>query len=145
MLYRRRILGTSLSGPIPSTFANLISLTELRLGEISNISSSLQFIREMKSISVLVLRNNNLTGTIPSNIGDYLGLRQLDLSFNKLTGQIPAPLFNSRQLTHLFLGNNRLNGSLPTQKSPSLSNIDVSYNDLTGDLPSWVRLPNLQL
>ncbi|CAE5960294.1 unnamed protein product [Arabidopsis arenosa] len=140
-----RILGTNLSGPIPSTFVNLISLTELRLGEISNINSSLQFIREMKSISVLVLRNNNLTGTIPSNIGDYLWLRQLDLSFNKLTGQIPAPLFNSRQLTHLFLGNNKLNGSLPTQKSPSLSNIDVSYNDLAGDLPSWVRLPNLQL
>ncbi|EFH70822.1 predicted protein [Arabidopsis lyrata subsp. lyrata] len=140
-----RILGTNLSGPIPSTFGNLISLTELRLGEISNINSSLQFIREMKSISVLVLRNNNLTGTIPSNIGDYLWLRQLDLSFNKLTGQIPAPLFNSRQLTHLFLGNNKLNGSLPTQKSPSLSNIDVSYNDLAGDLPSWVRLPNLQL
>ncbi|EOA39563.1 hypothetical protein CARUB_v10008183mg [Capsella rubella] len=140
-----RILGTSLSGPIPSTFANLTSLTELRLGEISNSNSSLQFIREMKSISVLVLRNNNLTGTIPSDIGDYLWLRQLDLSFNKLTGQIPASLFNSRQLTHLFLGNNKLNGSLPAQKSSSLSNIDVSYNDLAGDLPSWVRLPNMQL
>ncbi|XP_019091904.1 PREDICTED: probable LRR receptor-like serine/threonine-protein kinase At1g56140 isoform X3 [Camelina sativa] len=140
-----RILGTSLTGPIPSTFANLISLTELRLGEISNSSSSLQFIREMKSISVLVLRNNNLTGTIPSDIGDYLWLRQLDLSFNKLIGQIPASLFNSKQLTHLFLGNNKLNGSLPAQKSPSLSNIDVSYNDLAGDLPSWVRLSNLQL
>ncbi|XP_010501250.1 PREDICTED: probable LRR receptor-like serine/threonine-protein kinase At1g56140 isoform X1 [Camelina sativa] len=140
-----RILGTSLAGPIPSTFANLVSLTELRLGEISNSNSSLQFIREMKSISVLVLRNNNLTGTIPSDIGDYLWLRQLDLSFNKLTGQIPASLFNSRQLTHLFLGNNKLNGSLPAQKSPSLSNIDVSYNDLAGDLPSWVRLSNLQL
>ncbi|ESQ29847.1 hypothetical protein EUTSA_v10012006mg, partial [Eutrema salsugineum] len=140
-----RILGTSLSGPIPSTFTNLISLTELRLGEISNSSSSLQFIRNMKSLSVLVLRNNNLTGTIPSDIGDYFQLRQLDLSFNNLTGQIPASLFNSSQLTHLFLGNNKLSGSLPIQKSPSLSNLDVSYNDLAGNLPSWVRLPNLQL
>ncbi|WZZ66568.1 hypothetical protein YC2023_077938 [Brassica napus] len=141
----RRILGTNLSGPIPSTFANLVSLTELRLGEISNSRSSLQFIRNMKSLSVLVLRNNNLTGTIPSNIADYLQLRQLDLSFNNLTGQIPPSLFNSSQLTHLFLGNNKLSGSLPIQKSSSLSNLDVSYNDLTGNLPSWVRLPNLQL
>jgi Leucine-rich repeat (LRR) protein len=91
------------------------------------------------------LRNNNLTGTIPSNIGEYSSLRQLDLSFNKLHGTIPASLFNLRQLTHLFLGNNTLNGSLPTQKGQSLSNVDVSYNDLSGSLPSWVSLPNLNL
>jgi serine/threonine protein kinase len=169
-----RILGTGLSGPIPASFSNLTSLTELyvlhcchnhyrftvalpflfstysyticrRLGDISNGNSSLEFIKDMKSLSILVLRNNNLTGTIPSNIGEYSSLRQLDLSFNKLHGTIPASLFNLRQLTHLFLGNNTLNGSLPTQKGQSLSNVDVSYNDLSGSLPSWVSLPNLNL
>ncbi|XP_010557120.1 PREDICTED: probable LRR receptor-like serine/threonine-protein kinase At1g56140 isoform X3 [Tarenaya hassleriana] len=116
-----RIFGTGLSGPIPSSFANLTSLTELRLGEISNSSSSLEFIRDMKSLSVLVLRNNDLTGMIPPTVGEYLNLQQL------------------------FLGNNRLTGSLPNQKSQSLSNIDVSYNDLSGILPSWISLQNLQL
>ncbi|XP_010480181.1 PREDICTED: probable LRR receptor-like serine/threonine-protein kinase At1g56140 [Camelina sativa] len=140
-----RILGTGLSGPIPSSFANLTALTELRLGDISNGSSSLEFIKDMKSLSVLVLRNNNLTGTIPSNIGGYSSLQQVDLSFNKLHGPIPASLFNLIGLTHLFLGNNTLNGSLPTQKSQSLSYIDVSYNDLSGSLPSWVSLPKLKL
>ncbi|RID49195.1 hypothetical protein BRARA_H00010 [Brassica rapa] len=77
---------------------------------------------------------------------DYMtSLSVLDLSFNKLHGPIPASLFNLSQLTHLFLGNNTLNGSLPTQKSQTLSNIDVSYNDLSGIPPSWVNLPNLQL
>uniref|UniRef100_A0A1J3IVK9 non-specific serine/threonine protein kinase n=2 Tax=Noccaea caerulescens TaxID=107243 RepID=A0A1J3IVK9_NOCCA len=140
-----RIFGTGLSGPIPSSFSNLTSLTELRLGDISNGSSTLEFIKDMKSLSTLVLRNSNLTGTIPSTIGEYSNLQQVDLSFNKLHGPIPASLFNLSRLTHLFLGNNTLNGSLPTQKRQTLSNIDVSYNDLSGNLPSWVSLPNLKL
>nr|VDD64032.1 unnamed protein product [Brassica oleracea] len=140
-----RILGTGLSGPIPSSFSNLASLTELRLGDISSGSSSLEFIKNMKSLSILVLRNINLEGTIPSNIGEYSSLLQVDLSFNKLHGPIPASLFNLSRLSHLFLGNNKLNGSLPTQKSQSLRNIDVSYNNLSGTLPSWVSLPNLKL
>ncbi|ESQ46635.1 hypothetical protein EUTSA_v10000587mg, partial [Eutrema salsugineum] len=128
--------------------ALLTYLTELRLGDISNGNSTLEFIRDMKSLSVLVLRNNNLRDTIPSNIGEFVHLRQLDLSFDNLIGQIPASLFNSSQLTHLIHGLtefNILNGSLPTQKSSSLSNIDVSYNNLAGSLPSWASLPNLQL
>ncbi|WZZ68575.1 hypothetical protein YC2023_079945 [Brassica napus] len=140
-----RILGTGLSGPIPSSFSNLSSLTELRLGDISNGSSSLEFIKNMKSLSILVLRNSNLEGTIPSNIGEYSSLLQVDLSFNKLHGPIPASLFNLSRLSHLFLGNNKLNVFLPTQKSQSLRNIDVSYNNLSGTLPSWVSLPNLKL
>ncbi|KAL0793179.1 hypothetical protein Bca101_064556 [Brassica carinata] len=140
-----KILGTGLSGPIPSSFSNLTSLGELNLGDISNGSSSLEFIKDMKSLTILVLRNNNLTGTIPSNFEGYLSLQQVDLSFNKLHGPIPASLFNLNPLGLLFLGNNTLNGSLPTQKSQTLTNIDVSYNDLTGTLPTWVSLPNLKL
>ncbi|XP_019094737.1 PREDICTED: probable LRR receptor-like serine/threonine-protein kinase At1g56130 [Camelina sativa] len=140
-----RIVGTGLSGPIPSSFSRLISLTELRLGDISNGGSSLDFIKDMKNLSTLVLRNNNLTGTIPSTIGGYSSLKQVDLSFNKLQGPIPASLFNLSELALLFLGNNTLNGSLPTQKGQSLSTVDVSYNDLSGSLPSWVSLPNMKV
>ncbi|KAL0826928.1 hypothetical protein Bca101_050605 [Brassica carinata] len=140
-----QILGTGLTGPIPSSFSNLTSLRELSLGDISNGSSSLEFIKDMKSLTTLVLRNSILTGTIPSNFGEYLNLTQVDLSFNRLHGPIPASLFNVYQLTYLFLGNNTLNGSLPTKKSQTLSNIDVSYNDLAGTLPSWVSLANLKL
>ncbi|KAG2301935.1 hypothetical protein Bca52824_030586 [Brassica carinata] len=140
-----KIFGTGLSGPIPSSFSNLTSLIELNLGDISNGSSSLEFTRDMTSLTILVLRNSDLTGTIPSDIYEDSDLTQVDLSFNRLHGPIPDSLFYLPQLTYLFLGNNTLNGSLPAGKSATLSNIDVSYNDLAGTLPSWITLTNCNL
>ncbi|KAI6691657.1 hypothetical protein NL676_028485 [Syzygium grande] len=130
--------GNSFEGSIPSTFSNLSALTDLRISDVSNVSSSLEFIRNMKNLSILVLRNNNISDSLPSDFSGYHSLSQLDLSFNKLTGQIPDSLFNLSSLTYLFLGNNSLNGTLPGQKSASLLNIDVSYNNLMGSFPSWV-------
>ncbi|KAL6329491.1 hypothetical protein AAG906_021499 [Vitis piasezkii] len=107
-----RLQGNSFEGPIPSSFSNLTSLTDF--------SSSLEFIKDMKSLSTL---NNNISDSIPSNIGEYGSLTQLDLSFNNLSGQLPESLFNLSQLT-LF---------------------DLSYNGLSGSFPSWVDEENLQL
>ncbi|CAI0450450.1 unnamed protein product [Linum tenue] len=141
-----RFEGNSFSGPIPSSFSNLTNLTELRIGGITNGTSSLGFIRGLTSLSTLVLRDSSIAGTIPSDIwGDYPNLGFLDLSFNRLTGTIPATVFNMSSLTFLFLGNNSLNGTLPAQKSASLVNIDVSYNNIGGPLPSWINGRNLQL
>ncbi|KAK9907104.1 hypothetical protein M0R45_002416 [Rubus argutus] len=139
--------GNSFEGPIPSALSKLTSLIELRITDISttNGSSSLGFIKNMKSLTSLVLRNNNISDSIPSNIGEYQKLSLLDLSFNNLTGQIPPSLFNLSSLSILFLGNNKLNGTLPEKKSSSLLNVDVSYNNLIGSIPSWVNETNLQL
>ncbi|KAJ0025319.1 hypothetical protein Pint_06966 [Pistacia integerrima] len=141
-----RFQGNSFEGSIPSSFSSLTNLTELRISDLSNGSSlSLAFIRNMKSLTTLELRNNKISDSIPSYIGDYQSLVHLDLSFNNLSGQIPSLLFNLSSLTHLFLGNNKLNGILPAEKSQFLLNIDVSYNNLYGSLPSWIGDKSLQL
>ncbi|GMN46951.1 hypothetical protein TIFTF001_016134 [Ficus carica] len=117
-----RLQGNSFEGSIPMTFSHMTSLKELRLSDILNgSSSSLAFIKDMKSLNILVLRNNRISDSIPADIGDY------------------------KNLEHLFLGNNNLNGTLPQQKINSLLNIDVSYNNLLGTLPSWVNGKDLQL
>ncbi|KAI8026198.1 putative LRR receptor-like serine/threonine-protein kinase [Camellia lanceoleosa] len=137
-----RFQGNSFGGPIPTTFSNLTLMEDF---DLSNGSSSLAFLKDMKSLNLLILRNNNISGSIPSNIGDYQRLLQLDFSFNKLTGQIPDSLFNLSSLSYLFLGNNKLTGTLPAQKSTPLLNIDLSYNELSGSFPSWINQQDLQL
>ncbi|XP_010244453.1 PREDICTED: probable LRR receptor-like serine/threonine-protein kinase At1g56140 isoform X6 [Nelumbo nucifera] len=139
-----RFQGNSFEGPIPSSYSKLTSLIDLRISELSNASSTLNFIKDMKALTVLILRNNMISGTIPSNIGEYQNLQRLDLSFNNLSGHIPSSLFNLSSLYYLFLGNNSLSGSLPPQKSEKLLNIDLSYNELSGSFPSWVS-QDLQL
>ncbi|XP_058071864.1 probable LRR receptor-like serine/threonine-protein kinase At1g56140 isoform X2 [Magnolia sinica] len=139
------IQGNAFEGPIPSSFSNLTSLTDLRLSDVSNGSSSVNFIENMTSLTNLVLRNNMLFGTIPSTIGKHRLLMQMDLSFNNLSGQIPNSLFNMSSLVYLFLGNNNLFGALPSQKSNKLLNVDLSYNQLSGSFPSWVTEEGLNL
>ncbi|GLU14118.1 hypothetical protein SLE2022_307060 [Rubroshorea leprosula] len=139
-----RLEGNSFEGPIPSSFSKLTSLNSLQIIGLSNVSSSLEFTRNLKKLTDLILRNALISGSIPSDTGELQSLQKLDLSFNNLTGQIPSALFNISSLTYLFLGNNSLSGTIPNQKSENLTDIDLSYNFLSGSFPSWVDT-NVQL
>ncbi|KAL4554372.1 hypothetical protein LXL04_039510 [Taraxacum kok-saghyz] len=114
-----RFEGNSFEGSIPPSFSRLTSMLELRISGLSN--GTLDFIRDMKSLSVLMLRNNRFSGSIPNDMGEYV------------------------DLTLLILGNNSLTGTLPNAKSRTLRNIDVSYNELSGTLPSWAIDSTLQI
>ncbi|KAG6418462.1 hypothetical protein SASPL_120666 [Salvia splendens] len=121
------------TGPIPDFIGSWSSLAQLRISDVSNAngSSSLNFLRNMTSLSTLVLRNNNISGSIPSFLEGFGSLTFLDLSFNNLNGTVPEFLFNLTSLTNIFLGSNKLTGGLPSQKSSSLRNINVVSNNFT--------------
>ncbi|XP_003581672.1 probable LRR receptor-like serine/threonine-protein kinase At1g56130 [Brachypodium distachyon] len=141
-----RLQGNSFEGPIPKSLSNLIKLTSLRIGDIVNGSSSLAFVGNMPSLGDLVLRNSKIFGTLSLvDFSKFVNLTLLDLSFNNITGQMPRSIFNLPSLSFLFLGNNSLSGSLPATKNPLLTNLDFSYNHLSGSFPSWATQKNLQL
>ncbi|KAK1685176.1 hypothetical protein QYE76_046024 [Lolium multiflorum] len=140
------IQGNSFRGPIPRSLSNLINLRTLKIGDIVNGSSSMEFVGNMTSLSVLVLRNNKINDTLDSvEFSKFQNLSVLDLSFNNITGQTPLSIFNLTSLNFLILGNNSLSGSLPPTKNDQLTNLDFSYNHLSGSFPSWVTEKNLQL
>ncbi|KAK8449635.1 hypothetical protein SEVIR_7G248700v4 [Setaria viridis] len=140
-----RFQGNSFQGPLPTTLSNLVQLTSLRIGDIVNGSSSLAFISNMTSLNTLVLRNCRISDNLASvNFSQFAKLSLLDLSFNNITGLVPQALLNLNSLSFLFLGNNSLSGSLPSSIGTSLKNLDFSYNQLSGNFPSWVS-PNLTL
>ncbi len=88
-------------------------------------------------IIALDLRDMNLTGRIPPELGELAHLHLLRLDGNRLTGPIPPELENLTRLTMLSLDGNRLMGPIP-QEIANLSNLRqlwLAHNRLTGSLP----------
>ncbi|KAK2968129.1 hypothetical protein RJ640_001151 [Escallonia rubra] len=144
LLTNLRFQGNSFTGPIPPSFSSLTSLTELRISDLSDGNTSLEFLKDMKSLNILDLRNNNMSGSIPANFGEQK--RTLPPTFPQIALRVTPSVYNLAVIyIPRFLGNNKLTGILPSQKAASLLNIDLSYNELSGGFPTWVNQQNLQL
>jgi len=88
-------------------------------------------------VTSLELNSNQLTGTIPSEIGNLTNLISLQLSINQLTGSIPVEIGNLTNLTILTLFLNQLSGTIPSEIG-NLTNVtflSLSHNQLTGSIP----------
>lgn len=137
-----------LSGSLPSWFEtkNWSTLELSRTGiEMSSIPS---WLSDMDNLSYLGLGGLGLEGTIPSFFGEGLiavNLSTLALDDNNLTGSIPSSLGNTIQLDSLNLSNNQLSGEIPASLADAgrvtddlsvLTALQLSGNaDLTGELP----------
>ena len=97
-------------------------------------------------VIALRLSNNQLTGTIPTELGNLTNLQVLSLDINQLTGTIPAQLGNLAELRLLYLRRNQLTGGIPAEfgNLANLEQLAVDNNQLTGPLPrSLTNLENL--
>ncbi|XVF37075.1 hypothetical protein REPUB_Repub19eG0114300 [Reevesia pubescens] len=81
---------------------------------------------------------NNLTGTLPSELGLLQGLYSLNLSHNNLSGKIPSSIGNTSLSESLDLSYNNLSGEIPTALTSldSLTTLSLSYNNLSGKIPT---------
>jgi Leucine-rich repeat (LRR) protein len=96
---------------------------------------------ELGSLSMmrtLDLADNGLTGSIPPELEDVTLLRDLDLYENQLTGSIPSELANLSTLEDLKLGKNQLTGTIPPELGTlsSLTRLHLGWNQLTGTIPA---------
>ncbi|KAM0856590.1 hypothetical protein ACQ4PT_048992 [Festuca glaucescens] len=101
-------------------------------------ASSLQYRVPIALRKLLDLSHNNLTGEIPSEIGQLKALHEINFSFNQLTGQIPQSICNLTDLQVLDLSCNDLTGAIPAALNSLhfLSAFNMSYNGLEGPIPS---------
>ncbi|KAH9716323.1 protein kinase domain-containing protein [Citrus sinensis] len=90
-------------------------------------------------VTALNIYGLNLTGTIPSELGNLSSLQTLDLSFNWFSGSIPASIFNMSSLLSIRFTNNTLFGELPPNFCNHLSNLESLFlksNMFHGKIPS---------
>ena len=88
-------------------------------------------------VTRLDLDDNQLSGTLPPELGGLANLEALWLTSNQLTGAIPPELGSLSNLTELVLWGNQLSGEIPSELG-NLSNLrilDLQYNQLTGCVP----------
>jgi len=66
-------------------------------------------------ITRLELADNQLTGSIPTQLGNLTNLNSLFLHANRLSGSIPKEVGNLMNLAWILLNNNQLTGSIPVE------------------------------
>ena len=101
-------------------------------GKLTNIESFFQFYM------------NEITGTIPTELGKMTRLREIAMSVNKLSGDIPSELGLLSNLSSLFLAANQLTGTVPSELAqlPALEFMFLQGNELNGDLKPFCDRPN---
>ncbi|KAK3152568.1 hypothetical protein QOZ80_2BG0160810 [Eleusine coracana subsp. coracana] len=143
--------GTLMRGPIPPEISLLKNLTELRVTDLSGPGMKFPPLQNALHLTEVVLRNCSIYGEIPSYLGEMQYLKVLDLSFNKLTGQIPASFGGmlALALQYLYLTDNMLTGDLPAwmlkNKASNKANMDISYNNFTGNPPIECQQANVNM
>ncbi|XP_010486706.1 PREDICTED: receptor-like protein 12 [Camelina sativa] len=160
------------TGKIPSFICEFRSLDTLDLSE-NNFNSSIPhcLVNLNNTLSVLNLRQNNLSGGLPEHI--FESLRSFDVGHNQLVGKLPRSLIRFSTLEVLNVESNKINDTFPfwlgsLQKLqvlvlrsnafhgpihqasfPQLRIIDISHNHFDGTLPSeyfvkWSAMSSLK-
>ena len=127
---------------ISTDLVTTLSMNECRLGEQEGedvVLPSWLPARFPKLVNLL-LNNNRIRGTIPSEYGNLKHLVTVYLSGNELTGDI-SPFCNLSKLTNAFLYVNNFTGTIPAclSKCTNLAKLDLGENDLRGSIPSEFR------
>jgi len=87
------------------------------------------------------LRQNNLVGKIPQEIGSLRQMRKLFLRFNRIDGSIPSSIGMLTKLEILNIEQNRISGTIPDEMKNcrSLQSIRVDINKLIGTIPTFLE------
>ncbi|HAA19236.1 MAG TPA: hypothetical protein DCP28_10860, partial [Cytophagales bacterium] len=88
---------------------------------------------ENYSVTSVDLNNNGLSGSLPVSVPLMSELRFLDLSSNEIEGSMPQGWRRFQKLQTLYLDNNRISEIPDLTQNDSLTELDVTYNQLNFD------------
>ncbi|KAL7084558.1 hypothetical protein ACP275_14G230500 [Erythranthe tilingii] len=139
--------GNSFQGDMSYSFGNMSDcfLGALKYLDMSDNQLSGQLTAqfgEFKSLETLYLGSNNLSGAIPINIGELSSLESLSLADNKLTENFPESVGKLSNLEYLYIDDNTLEGVVSEIHFANLTKLmgfSASGNHLTLNVsPNWI-------
>ena len=128
----------TLTGGVPAWLNGMTNLESVSLWG-NNLSGPIPCLTGMTSLQLLKLQSNQLTGGVPSCLGDMSdSLRSLYIHLNPLEGTIPGELGRLTSLRRLWIHSSDLTGSIPPElgNMAGLWGLNLRDNDLTGSIPT---------
>ncbi|BAB03631.1 putative protein kinase Xa21 [Oryza sativa Japonica Group] len=154
-----------------TSLANCSQLQQLDIAENSFIGQlPISIVNLSTTLQKFFLRGNSVSGSIPTDIGNLIGLDTLDLGSTSLSGVIPESIGKLADLAIITLYSTRLSGLIPSVignltnlnilaaydahlegpipatlgKLKKLFALDLSINHLNGSVPKEIfELPSL--
>ncbi|KAL5552993.1 hypothetical protein UlMin_040394 [Ulmus minor] len=130
----------NLTGNLDGKILNQLDQLRVLSFKGNSISGQIPDLSGLTNLKSLYLNDNNFTGDFPSSISELHRLKVVVLADNQISGQIPNSLLKLRRLYCLYLQNNLLNGTIPPLNQTSLRFLNISYNQLSGEIPTTPSL-----
>ena len=138
-------LSLLVNGKNPSN-ASLSRIQGLGLASC-NLKEFPHFLQDMPELSYLYMPNNNVN-SFPSWMWGKTSLRGLIVSHNSLIGKISPLICNLKSLMHLDLSFNNLSGMIPSclgSSIQSLQTLRLKGNKLIGPIPQTYMIADLRM
>ena len=127
-----------LDGTLPTSIANLTSLTYFSVANNSLITGSIPSLSSNTALQSFYGSSTNLSGTIPS-LSSNTALTNFIVSNAQLSGSIPSLSANTA-LINFQTYNNALTGTIPSLDTNTLlQTLVLDRNQLTGSIPSFTN------
>eukprot|EP00797_Seminavis_robusta_P023596 Sro38_g023590.1 LRR receptor-like serine threonine-protein kinase (399) ;mRNA; r:23241-24437 len=129
-----------MTGELPTEIANLEHFSILD-GRENQLVGTVPFVEygRCKKMKRLMLSDNLLEGTLPSDMGSLVGLTHLDLATNLFEGSLPSELALLPKIKFLDLGQNvGITGTVPEDwnaLNETLRRLDVRGTSISGTIP----------
>lgn len=108
----------------------------------NSLSSHLNFLKsgQLTNLFSIWLDGNDITRTIPTQVGHLTSLASMSVTNASLTGTIPTEFAILPLLNRLWLYGNELNGTVPEalENITKLEILEIQDNKLTGTMPSGI-------
>uniref|UniRef100_A0A2N9GHR0 Integrase catalytic domain-containing protein n=1 Tax=Fagus sylvatica TaxID=28930 RepID=A0A2N9GHR0_FAGSY len=127
-----------LGGEIPSTFANLTNMQTMWASDSPFTGKIPDFIGNWTKLTSLRFQGNSFEGPIPSSFSNLTSLTDLRIGDIYNVSSSLDFIKKMKSLTNLVLRNALITGSIPSDigEYQSLQKLDLSFNNLTGEIPS---------
>lgn len=145
--------GNQFYGPIPARLDDLWALHYLNLSNNQFSGGFPTGIRNLQQLKVLDLHSNQLQGDVQELIPELRNVEYLDLSRNSFFGSLDLSVENVSSLAntvqYINLSGNDLGGGFwgsdAMKLFRNLKALDLGDNGMTGELPEFEQLPNLNV